>query len=171
MKHILNSELLQLEKLNDGDYSYHYQLVSDALVMKMVTGKPLNPKEAQDKFRQMLQSNTRNPELGYFKITDQESKAFIGITKLEIEEKDSSEAELGYLILPHFWGKGIGSKVVESLLELAMNQNQIQMVFAIIDPKNIPSRKILVKNGFQSKEFKDFDGLPGEVLELTLRSA
>ena len=165
----MNYKNLQLEKLNEEDFPIHYQLVSNAKVMKMITGNPMNLEEAQDKFTKILNCNDLHPELGYFKITDTKTEEFIGVAKLEIKEKDSSEAELGYLLLPDFWGKGIGSKVVTRLLALAMNQNQILNVFAIIDPENIPSRKILEKNGFLSKEFKDFDGLPGEVLELSLR--
>ena len=167
---MLSCENLQVEKLNQKDLSYHYLLLSNPSVMKMITGKPMDLEEAKEKFREIIQSNTTHPDLGYFKITDTQKGNFIGVVKLEIKEKDSVEAELGYLILPEFWGKGIVSKVVKRLLYLAVNQKQIQKVFAIIDPENIPSRKILEKNGFQSKEFKDFDGLPGEVLELNLRS-
>lgn len=166
---MLNCEKLELKKLTDLDFSLHYQLVRNESVMKMITGKAMNMEEAQDKFRKILECNAINSHLGYFKITDSQTHHFIGIAKLEIKEKDSEEAELGYLILPGFWNKGIGSKVSKKLLELAANQHQIKKAFAIIDPENIPSRKILVKNGFQSKEFKDFDGLPGELLELTLR--
>jgi RimJ/RimL family protein N-acetyltransferase len=42
----------------------------------------------------------------------------------------------------------------------------INKIFAIIDPKNIASRKILTSQGFIHKAFKDYDGLPGEILEL-----
>jgi len=54
----------------------------------------------------------------------------------------------------------------KQLIEIAGKQKGINGIFAIIDPKNVPSRKILINNGFVSKEFKDFDGLPGEVFEL-----
>jgi hypothetical protein len=45
------------------------------------------------------------------------------------------------------------------------NENNWQ---AIIDPKNLASRKILINNSFVSKEFKDIDGLASEILELNL---
>jgi len=92
----------------------------------------------------------------------------LSVAKIEIKAKDDQEAEIGYMILPKFWGKGIASKVGKQLIEIAKSQEEINRLFAIIDPKNLPSRKILINNGFVSKEFKDFDGLPGEVLELTL---
>src|SRR5690606_6865268 len=106
--------------------------------------------------------------LGYFKIHRYQTGEFIGVAKIELKNKDSQDAEIGYLILPEFWGQGIVNKVAGKLIELAREEKQLHTLYGIIDPENIASRKILVNNGFLSKEFKDFDGLPGELLELDL---
>lgn len=70
------------------------------------------------------------------------------------------------MILPNYWDMGIGSIVAKELIKTAREHKQIKRFFAIIDPKNIPLGRILTNNGFQSKEFKDFDGLPGGILDL-----
>jgi RimJ/RimL family protein N-acetyltransferase len=155
-----------LKKLTETDFPLHFELVCNASVMEKITGKPLNETEARDKFSKILRSNAIHPDFGYFKITEKDSGNFVGVVKLEITKKDSSEAEIGYMILPEYWGKGIISTVAKKLLDMAKRKSQLNKVYAIIDPENIPSRKILEKNGFQSKEFKDYDGLPGEMLEL-----
>ena len=161
---------LKLEKMEAKDFQLHNLLVSDAKVMKMVSGKIMNKEEAKDKFEKILQANKLHPVLGYFKITNEQTGKFIGVAKIELKDKTSTEAELGYLILPEFWGKGIAGKVAKGLIELAREDKQLHILYGIIDPENIPSRKILEKNGFIFKEFKDFDGLPGELLELDLQS-
>ena len=46
--------------------------------------------------------------------------------------------------------------------------SNLNQLYAIIDPKNIASKKILEKQGFVHQEFRDFDGLPGEILVLPL---
>ncbi len=167
---MIPSENLFIEKLTGQDFLLHFQLVSNAKVMKMISGKPMNEVEAKDKFTKILECNDLHPVFGYFKITNTQTGFFIGVAKLEIKEKESKEAEIGYLILPEFWGKGIVSKIAKDLLEIAKSERQLNSLFAIIDPENIASRKILEKNGFQIKEFKDFDGLPEVLLELKLRS-
>ncbi|WP_394370309.1 hypothetical protein [Salegentibacter maritimus] len=48
-------------------------------------------------------------------------------------------------------------------------QKSIKQIFAIIDPKNIASRKILTNNGFTSNELKCIEGLQREILELKLK--
>ena len=166
---MLNIENLRIEKLTAQDFSLHYKLVSNAEVMKMITGKPMNKEEAEEKFRMILKCNDLHADLGYFKIMDNKTGEFIGVAKIEIKEIDSIEAEIGYLIIPDFWGKGIASKVAKWLLEIAKQEHQLNKLFAIIDPENIPSRKILENNGFHSIELKNFDGLPGELFYRILR--
>ena len=163
-------EDLKLEKMEANDFELHNLLVSDEKVMKMVSGKIMNREEATNKFEKILEANILHPDLGYFKIINEQTGKFIGVGKIELKDKHSTEAELGYLILPEFWGKGIAGKVATKLIELAREEKQLYKLYAIIDPENIASRKILEKNEFLSKEFKDFDGLPGELLDLDLRS-
>lgn len=45
------------------------------------------------------------------------------------------------------------------------------IIHSYIDQSNIASRKVLTNNGFAHQAFKDFDGLPGEILALTFANA
>lgn len=135
----------------------------------MITESGLSEKEARTKFDEIVRENDLNPDYGYYKITDIKEN-FIGVIKLEINDPQPIEAELGYILKPEYWGKGIGSETSHFLITKARNLGQLKRIFAIIDPKNIASRKILTNNGFVSVEFKDFDDLPGEILELNLKS-
>jgi len=159
---------IKLEKFTENDFTHYFKLVNDEKVMQMITERALETEEAKSDFDKLIQNNKLSENFGSFKILDNETKEFIGLAKLEIKSKGDQEAELGYMILPKLWGKGIASKVGKQLIEVAKSKKEINKLFAIIDPKNLPSRKILINNGFLSKEFKDFDGLPGEILELTL---
>lgn len=78
---------------------------------------------------------------------------------------EADQAELGYIFSPEYWDKGITSRIAGLLVARAERQPTLRSLFAIIDPANIPSRKILINNGFVSKEFNDFEGLPSEALE------
>lgn len=69
------------------------------------------------------------------------------------------------MILPEYWSQGIGNRVARRLIEMAENQPKLRSLFAIIDPANLPFRKILMNHGFVFREFKDFAGLPREVLK------
>ncbi|MBB4119514.1 hypothetical protein GGR32_001816 [Mesonia hippocampi] len=160
--------IVKLEKFTEADFDNYFKLVNNAKVMEMITERAIEREEAKKDFENLLENNKLQHDLGNFKIIEEETEKFLGLAKLEIKEADSHEAELGYMIMPNYWGKGIASKVGQKLIETGKKQNAIKRIFAIIDPKNIPSRKILINNGFVSEQFKDFDGLPGEILELKL---
>ncbi len=148
------------------DFDYYFRMVNDEKVMAMITERPFEFDEAREDFKKLLKLNSISDHFGTYKIFDRKRGTFIGLAKLEITDSDSDIAELGYIILPEYWGKGIASVIAECLIDYARLLKKLKGMFAIIDPNNLASRKILIKNGFQTREFRDFDGLPGEVLEL-----
>ncbi|TXH23138.1 MAG: N-acetyltransferase [Chitinophagaceae bacterium] len=157
---------IHLSKLTDADFDNYYSLVKDILVMKMITNRALTLLEAQQKFQKILLSNQIQEGFGYFKIIEKNTNHFIGFCKLEILNKESTEAEIGYMLLPMFWGKGITHIVVQQLLDSVKTKKNIHKIFAVIDPQNIASQKILLKNKFVYKEKYLIDGQSGEVYEL-----
>lgn len=148
------------------DFDYYFRMVNDEQVMAMITERPFEFDEAREDFKKLLKLNSISDHFGTYKIFDRKRGTFIGLAKLEITESDSDIAELGYIILPEYWGKGIASIIAETLIDYARLLKKLKGMFAILDPNNLASRRILIKNGFQTREFRDFDGLPGEVLEL-----
>ena len=165
MKHKMKRNI-PLEKFTKDDFADYFKLVSNEKVMEMITERAIGAEEAKRDFEKLLENNALDKNFGHFKILDTTTNECIGLAKLEIKNIVDKQAELGYMLLPEHWGKGIAGKVGKQLIEIAGKQKGINGIFAIIDPKNVPSRKILINTGFVSKEFKDFDGLPGEVFEL-----
>ncbi|RZF55899.1 N-acetyltransferase [Acinetobacter halotolerans] len=157
---------IKLEKFNIQDFHYYFQLVSNTEVMAMITERAIPLDEAEHNFQQLIVNNQLCENFGNFKILDADTNEFIGLAKLEIKEIDADELELGYMLLPNYWGRGIANRVSELLLNISRKENSINQIFAIIDPKNLASRKILTRQGFKHKAFKDYDGLAGEILEL-----
>ncbi|NIE96937.1 GNAT family N-acetyltransferase [Acinetobacter sp. C26M] len=157
---------IKLEKFHMHDFNLYYQLVGNEKVMAMITERAIPEEEAKKDFQLLIINNQLHPNFGHFKILDVNTNEYIGLAKLEIKNLNDSEVELGYMLLPSYWGKGIARKVSQQLLSDAKKQNSIHRIFAIIDPQNIASRKILTSQGFVHTEFKDYDGLAGEILEL-----
>ena len=129
---------IKLEKFTELDFAVYFELVKNIKVMQMITERALTLEEAHTEFAKILSKNTYDVALG------------------------------NYMLLPEYWGKGIASQVVTFLIEHAKQQAYLKDLMAIIDPENIASRKILINNGFHSQEFKDFDGLAGEILLFSL---
>lgn len=156
---------IYIEKfLSEEDFEYYFSLVANEKVMAMVTERAIHLMEAKNNFKLLLKKNRLHKDFGNFKVFETTTNEFIGLAKLEINESDPRETELGYLLLPKFWGKGYGSEVAKLLLNKSEESKVLHVIKAIIDPKNIASKKILLNNGFISEKICEIDGLPGEIL-------
>ena len=154
---------IYLEKLLPQDFESFYALTGNEKVMAMITERPLSMEEALKKFNYFLENNRLHKSFGSFKVLEVGSSKLLGFAKLEITKEKPNEAELGYMLLPEFWGNGFGNEIAEALLEVAISDPNLTRVYANTDPNNLASRKILINNGFASEEINGLDGLPNEV--------
>lgn len=152
-----------LEKLSSEDFEAFYTLAGNEQVMKMITGKPQTREEARAKFNALLGNQRWKASLGSFMIFQQGSSELMGFAKLEIRAEKQYEAELGYMLLPKFWGSGYGTEIAEFLLRRAESDPDLTRIYALVDPANTASRKILLRLGFNSEKSGHMDGLPTEI--------
>lgn len=159
---------IYLKKFSSDDFNRYFSLVNNKKVMAMITERAVPEEEARRDYDLVLEKNTLHKTLGTYQIIDRANDSFIGLAKMEITEPDAREAELGYILLPEYWGKGFGSNAAEILMGIARKESQLEKVTAIIDPGNIPSRKILMRQGFTSVKVGEMEGLPAEFLQVIL---
>ena len=57
--------------------------------------------------------------------------------------------ELGYWVGEEYWGQGLASKAVRSILEFGFSLSNINRIFAGVLAYNKASMKVLERNGFQ----------------------
>lgn len=158
---------LNLTKFQETDFNYYYSLVSNGKVMAQITERAIPFDEAQGNFRRLLARNEKHKTFGSYKVCHSLDGNFIGLGHLTLNEEQKDQAEIGYMILPEYWGKGYGTQIGNQLIEMA-KQTELQILKAIIDPANIASRKILIRQGFTSEMVCVMDGLPGEILSRKL---
>jgi RimJ/RimL family protein N-acetyltransferase len=59
---------------------------------------------------------------------------------------------MGWMVLPQFQGKGIGSQAARQILDMARSQKKFQFVHAFPGIANIPSNAICKRAGFSKLE-------------------
>jgi len=160
---------IHLEKMLPQDFEAFYTLAGNKQVMELVTGRALTKEEALVKFRSLLENNRLHESLGSFKVMDMTGSRLLGFAKLEITEEDRYNAELGFMLLPEFWGRGYGREIGEQLMGVADSHPDLRRVWANIDPNNMASRRILLRLGFVTEEVGVIDGLPSEILGRKLK--
>jgi ribosomal-protein-alanine N-acetyltransferase len=63
-------------------------------------------------------------------------------------DKNNNHAEIGYGLLPEFWGKGFVSEAMKAMSDFGLTNLQLHKLYAIVDPNNGASIKVLEKNNF-----------------------
>ena len=154
---------IMLSKFQNNDFTDYFSLVSNEKVMAQITERSTPFEEAQVNYQKLIERNNKYETLGSYKIFDATGKKFIGLGHVTLNEELPDEAEIGYMILPEYWGQGYGTEIAKELTRKA-RESKLKMLKAIIDPNNIPSRKILINLGFKSEQICMIDGLSGEIL-------
>ncbi|WP_338540112.1 GNAT family N-acetyltransferase [Paenibacillus tundrae] len=154
-------------KYTEPDFADYYALVSNSEVMKQITERAFPEQEAKEEFGSMLDYNLNN-DTGFYRVSSKEGNG-IAYAKLIPDEANPDRAEIGYMILPQHWGQGHGTSIAARLIIKAQAAG-ISELYAVIDPTNAASRQILLRQNFVSTWVGDYDGLPGEILELSLRA-
>ncbi|UOE59264.1 GNAT family N-acetyltransferase [Priestia filamentosa] len=56
--------------------------------------------------------------------------------------------EIGYELSRDYWGHGIASEALEAVIRYGFKYLKFQRIEALVEPPNIPSQKLIEKNGF-----------------------
>jgi RimJ/RimL family protein N-acetyltransferase len=102
---------LLLEKFSEIHFADYLKLVSNIDVMAMITERAIPCDEASRDFKLILDENARHSDLGYYRITDDKQGNFIGLAKLASVADQPKTAELGYMLLPEYWGLVLRAKL------------------------------------------------------------
>jgi ribosomal-protein-alanine N-acetyltransferase len=101
-----------------------------------------------EKGKAFIEYATGSSPLHIFAI-DINNKAVGGIGLHPQSDIYSMNAELGYWLAEHYWGKGIVSKAIEKMLDYGFNTFNITRIFARPFGTNLASQRVLEKAGFK----------------------
>ncbi|MGE7625367.1 GNAT family N-acetyltransferase [Viridibacillus sp. NPDC096237] len=57
--------------------------------------------------------------------------------------------EVGFELSKDYWGKGIASEALEAVVKYGYQHFQLERIEALIEPNNLPSQKLVEKQGFK----------------------
>lgn len=144
---------LSFKKLNPKDSPDLFKIRSNNEVMKYI----LKPKDQNEKETAALISAINNAvrlsEGIYWGIFNKADDQLIGAIGFNYINRIHKNAEIGYLISQDYWGKGIGTKSVETILKFGFSEIKLHRIEASISPDNLASKHILKKLGFELECF------------------
>lgn len=160
--HNLETERLYLRRVVNEDVNEIFALRSDQEVMKYIPRPLLKTDEDALEHIAMIDEKIDSNEGINWAITLKGNPKLIGIIGHYRIRPEHFRAEIGYMLLPEFQGKGIISEAINEVVNYGFKVMQLHSIEAIIDPENFASEKVLQKNGFVKeahlKENEYYDG-------------
>lgn len=88
--------------------------------------------------------------LGRYFVADKHAGHFVGTFSL-LYMSGTDDIHIGYGLMPEFWGHGYAVELLKAGMEYFFNNTKHAAIFAITEPANTASRKVLEKAGFSLK--------------------
>ena len=145
---IIETERLLLRRYSLSDAEELFQFRKNEEAMKY--NEKRLAKSIDDIYDLINLINSRvdaNEGINWAVILIQNNK-LIGMVSLHKIYKEHHRAELGYMLDPSYWSKGIASEAVKAVLDYGFNNLNLHSIEAMIDPNNSASKKLLTKFNF-----------------------
>ncbi|MGZ3862881.1 MAG: GNAT family N-acetyltransferase [Bacteroidia bacterium] len=145
---ILETERLILREITPEDAPAFFLCRSDKETMKFI-GRPLHKTvtDTEALIKVIMERVNENIAINWA-ITLKEDSKFIGTISYHDIIKEHYRAEVGYMLLPAYWRKGIVSEALKAVLDFGFTNLKLHSIEAKINPHNTASANLLKKHKF-----------------------
>lgn len=142
---------MRFRKLTNDDAPQVMLLRGNPETMKFIP-RPLitNLEEALAHIKMINDKIDDNLDINWA-VTEIDSDTCIGIMGFYRTQPEHYRSELGYMILPEYWGKGYVTEAIQALLNYAFNTLNFHSIEAVIDSRHTASERVLQKSGFRKE--------------------
>jgi ribosomal-protein-alanine N-acetyltransferase len=158
----LSTERLNIRPLTIADIQAWAAFFEGNDGLKFFTFDPNQPSE--EKARSWIDKQLwryKENLFGHLALTDKQTGNLIGQCGLLTQEVDGkAEIEIGYHVLPQYWGKGLATEAARALKQFAWDNAISDTLISIIHVDNIRSQRVAEKNGMQRTIKTEFQGKP-----------
>lgn len=168
---VIETERLILRRITNDDVNEIFELRSNPETMKYIP-RPLvkTTEDALEHVAMIEEKIVSNVGINWG-ITLKGNSKVLGIIGYYRMQPENYRAEIGYMLLPDFHGKGIISEAVNRLITYGFDDLKLHSIEAVIDPENIASEKVLQKCGFvKEAHLKEAEFYEGKFLDKVIYS-
>lgn len=148
---VLTTQRLILREITFEDVEPVFAFRSNEEAMRYI-GKPAAT--SADEARELIQrfvDGLRNNDALTWGITLSGDDKIIGTIGLWRMQKEHHRAEIGYMLHPAYWNRGIISEAIEAALDYAFRKLNFHSIEAQLTPENKGSVRVLEKAGFKKE--------------------
>lgn len=145
----IETERLVLREITKADVAELFVLRSSKTVMQYIGREPAKSFEEVEAFIAVIaQAQKNNESILWGMCLREDPSKIIGTICFWQLQPENYKAEIGYILDPEYWGRGIITETIDRVLQYGFSVLKLHKVEAHTSPENIPSCKVLEKNGF-----------------------
>lgn len=148
----IETERLILREFLDSDVNSLFELDSDPLVHKYLGNKPIKDKNECVNYIKHCKEQYKTKGICRLALIEKETNSFIGWSGLRFYEKEvfnnrTHFYDVGYRLIPKYWGKGYATESGKASVDYAFNVMQLETIYGITEMGNEASHNSLLKIG------------------------
>jgi ribosomal-protein-alanine N-acetyltransferase len=107
----------------------------------------------------------------WWKIVNLVTNEKVGAIGFNNYQPQHHKAEIGYWLLPNYWGQGIIQEVMPVVISYLFQYKKLHRIEALVETGNASSDKVLIKAGFVFEGvLRDFEKKNGRFISLSMYS-
>jgi RimJ/RimL family protein N-acetyltransferase len=157
---MVETERLWLREHVPEDADAIFEIGRDPLVNRY-TGDPCltSVEEARNMLLERPIADYAVHGFGRWAVILKDSSRLIGMAGLK-RLPDSGEVDVGYRILPSFWGQGLATEACRACLRFAFDALGLTRIIGLVNPANSASVRVLEKCGMTFEKLLEIDSQP-----------
>ena len=144
----LSSPRLRLREVRDDDAAALFAIHSDARVMRYWSYPAWTELAQAEQKIADIQRQRRELDMLVWAIADADTDLLIGSSAIFYMDLTQARAEIGYSLHPDWQGRGLASEALQLVLGYVFNELGLRRIEADIDPRNLPSCRLVERFGF-----------------------
>ena len=164
MKPLIETAHLEMREFAECDAQAVFTLCSNEEVTRYTgdSGTVQSSEDAAWVIKNVWLKEYRENGYGRYAVVEKQSGQVIGFCGFKFN-KELDAPDIGYQLMPEYWGKGFGTELVAASLVYGRDVLKLTRAFAEVAVENTASHKILQKHGFSFVKRFDKDGMPNHL--------
>ncbi|WP_175989228.1 GNAT family N-acetyltransferase [Bacillus sp. Marseille-Q1617] len=151
-EHLLSTERLRLREMIYSDWKAVHEYASLKSVCQYQPWGPNKIEDTKSFIKEVVADTAKVPRTRFmFAIVMKDKNRLIGAVELNIRDYHHRSGEIGYIVHPDLWGKGVATEAAKLLIEVGFKHFHLHRIQATCDPNNIASFKVLEKIGMKKE--------------------
>lgn len=163
-----SSERLYFRKISIDDFDSWLDFHKDPRSTLYWKGDYGSPDEECQKWYNRQLFRYENNLGGHNALIEKKTKNLVGHCGLLVQEVDGNrELEIGYSLLPKYWGHGFATEAAKKCMDFAFQNKFAERLISIISLTNIPSQKVAKNIGMQIGKDTRYHGNDVHIFEMS----